>query len=62
MNIRFNSDDDLTLNKTLQFYDMVIFVRAVFYEGSKYYPGFFFNECLHKLAVGVLIIGFIFSS
>ena len=53
MNIRFNSDDDLPLNKTLQFYDMITAVRAVFHEVNKYYPEFFVNECLDKLAVGI---------
>ena len=53
MNIRFNSDDDLPLNKTLQFYDMITVVGAVFHEGNRYYPEFFVNECLDKLAVGI---------
>ena len=41
MKIRFNSDDDLPLNKTLQFYDIIIFARSVFHEGSK---------CINKLS------------
>ena len=35
--IKFNSDDDLPLNKTLELYNMIIVVRAVFHEDKKYY-------------------------
>ena len=37
MKIKFNSDDDLPLNKMLKRYNMVTVVRFVFDEGSKYY-------------------------
>ena len=37
MKIRFNSDDNLLLNKTLELYNMIIFVRSVFDEGNKFY-------------------------
>ena len=35
MKIRLNLDSDLPLNKTSQFYGMIIVVRSVFDEGSK---------------------------
>ena len=38
MKIKFNSDDELPLNKTIEIYSMIIVVRAVFYENNKYYP------------------------
>ena len=41
MKVRFNSDDNLTLNKTLELCNMIIVIRSVFHEGSKYYPQFF---------------------
>ena len=32
MKIEFNSDDDLQLNKKLQFYNVIIVVRSVFHN------------------------------
>ena len=49
MKIRFNSDDDLPVNKTLKLYNMVIAVRSVFHESRKYYLQVFLDECLCKL-------------
>ena len=49
MKIKFNSDHDLTLNKTLELPNMIIVVRSVFYEGNKYYPQVFLEVCLYKL-------------
>ena len=49
MKIKFNSDDDLPLKKTLKLYNMVIVVRSVFHESKKYYPLVFLDECLDKL-------------
>ena len=37
MEIKFNSDDDLPLKKTLELYNMVIIVRSIFHEDKKYY-------------------------
>ena len=41
MNIKFNSDDDLPLNKPLKFHAMTIIIRSVSEEGGKLYPQFF---------------------
>ena len=49
MKIKFNSDDGLPLNKTIEIPSMVIVVRAVFHENNKYYPHVFLDECLYKL-------------
>ena len=49
MKIKFNSDDELSLNKTMEIHSMIIIVRAVFYENNKYYPQFFLDEYLYKL-------------
>ena len=35
MKIKFNLDDDLPLNKTLEIRSMIIVVRAVFHENKK---------------------------
>ena len=47
MKIKFNSDDELRLNKMIKIPVMVMVVGAVFYE--KYYPLVFLDECLYKL-------------
>ena len=38
MKIKFRSDDDLPLKKTLELHNIVIVVGSVFNEGNKYYP------------------------
>ena len=49
MKIKFDSDDELPLNKMMEIRSMIIIVRAVFHENNKYYPQVFFDECLYKL-------------
>ena len=46
MKIKFNSDDDLPLNKMLKLHILTIIVRSVFEEDVKYYPQVFLDECL----------------
>ena len=46
MKIKFNSNDDLTLDKILKLHSLTIVVRSVFQEDNKYYPQFFLDECL----------------
>ena len=43
MKIKFNSDDDLPLNKPLKFRMMTINIRSVFEEDGKLYPHVFFR-------------------
>ena len=38
MKIKFNSDNELLLNKTIEIPKMIMVVRAVFHENNKYYP------------------------
>ena len=47
--IKINSDDDLLLNKILNFCNLIIVVRSVFEEDYKYYLQFFLDECLYEL-------------
>ena len=49
MKIKFNSDDELPLNKMIEVPCMVIVVKAFFHENNKYYPQVFLDECLYKL-------------
>ena len=51
MKIKFNLDDELPLNKTIEIPTMTIVVKAIFYENNKYYPHTFLDECLYKLQV-----------
>ena len=49
MKIKFNSDDDLPLNKPLKVHAMAIIIRSAFEEGSKLYPQVFLDDALYKL-------------
>ena len=49
MKTKFDSDDELPLNKRIETPVMVIVVQAIFYENSKYYPQVFLDECSYKL-------------
>ena len=44
--IKFDSDDELPLNKTIDIPTNTIVVRAIFLENKKYYTQFFLVECL----------------
>ena len=44
---KFNFDDDLPVNKTLELCNIIIVIRSVFHEDSKYYPQVFLDECLY---------------
>ena len=43
MKIKFNSDDNLPLNKPLRFHNMTITIRSVFEEDGKLYLKPFFR-------------------
>ena len=47
--IKFNSDDDLPLNKLLKFHLMTIIIRCVFSEDGKLYPQLFLDDTLYEL-------------
>ena len=49
MRIKFDSDDELLLNKMVEILIETIVVRAVFQENSKYYPQVFLHECLYQV-------------
>ena len=49
MKIKFNSDEDLPLNKILKLHLLTIIVRSVFEEDGKYYRQVFLDECLYKV-------------
>ena len=49
MKIKFNSDEDLPLNKPLKFNEMNIIIRSAFEEDGKLYPQVFLDDALHKV-------------
>ena len=49
MKLKFNSVDNLPLNKILKLHNLVIVVRFVFIENKKYYLQLFLGECLYEL-------------
>ena len=51
MKIKFNSDDDLPLNKPLKFHLMTITIRSVFEEDGKLYPQVFLDDTLYELNI-----------
>ena len=51
MKIKFNSDDDLPLNKLLKFHMVTITIRSVFEEDGKLYPQVFLGDALYELSM-----------
>ena len=51
MKIKFNSDDNLPLNKPLKFHNMTITIRSVFKEDGKLYPKVLLDNTFYELHV-----------
>ena len=51
MKIKFNTDDDLPLNKSLKFRLMTITIRHVFEEDGKLYSQVFLDDTLYELNI-----------
>ena len=49
MKNKFNSDDNLPLNKTLKFHLLTITIRSVIEEDGKIYPEVFLDDNLYEL-------------
>ena len=49
MKIKFNSDDELPLNKTIEIPTIPIVLRGILLENNKYCPQVFIDECLYKI-------------
>ena len=48
MKIKFNSDDNLPLNRILKLHMLTIILRSVFEKDGKYYPQVFLKERLYE--------------
>ena len=51
MKTKFNSDDDLPLNKQLKFHNMVITIRSAFVENGKLCLQLFLDDTLYELNI-----------
>ena len=49
MKIKFDSDNNLPLNKTLKLHNTIIILRSVFEEDGKFYPQIYLDKCLYEL-------------
>ena len=49
--IKFNSDNNLPLNKPLKFHLMTITIRSILDEDDKLYPQLFLDNALYELNV-----------
>ena len=49
MKVKFNSDDNIPLKKTVKLYNMIIAIKSVFHWYNKYYLHVFLEECLYRL-------------
>ena len=50
MKIKFNSDDNLPLNKPSKFHNMTITIKSVFKEDGKLYLQVFLVDALYELS------------
>ena len=51
MKIKFISDDNLPLSKSLKFHNMTITIRSAFKEDGKLYPQVFLDDTLYELHI-----------
>ena len=51
MKIKFNTDDNLLLNKPLKLHLLTIIVRCIFAEDGKFYPQLYLDDCFYELRV-----------
>ena len=49
MKIKFDSDDDLPLNKQLTFSATTIIVRSVFEDDDNFFTQIYLDECLYEI-------------
>ena len=49
MKIKFDSDENLPLNKILNFRILAIIIRNIFEKDSKYCPQIFLDDCLYEM-------------
>ena len=49
MKIKFNTDDNIPLNKIIYFPTTTIIIRSITKKDDKYYPQPFLDDCLYEV-------------
>ena len=49
MKIKFNTDDNIPVNKIIYFPAITIIIRFITKKDDKYYPQFFLDDCLYEV-------------
>ena len=49
MKIKFNTDDNIPLNKIIYFPTITIIIISVTKNDDKYYPQLFLDDCLYEV-------------
>ena len=49
MKIKFNTDDNIPLNKIIYFPTITIITRSATQKDGKYYPQLFLDDCLYEV-------------
>ena len=47
--IKFNTDDDIPLNKMIYFPTVTMIIRCAFEKNGLYYPQVYLNDCLYQI-------------
>ena len=56
MKIKFNTDDNLPLNKPLKLHLLTKTVRCIFESDSKFYPQLYLDDSLYELRVSETLV------
>ena len=48
MKIKFDTGDNLPLNKQLKLHMLTLIVGCIFEEDGKFYPQLYLDDCLHE--------------
>ena len=49
MKIKFNTDDNISLNKHFYFFAITVVITNIFEKDGKYHLQCFLDECLHEV-------------
>ena len=49
MKIKFNTDDNIPLNKIIYFPTINIIIRSITKKDDQYYPQLFLDDCLYEV-------------
>ena len=49
MKIKFNTDDNIPLNKIIYFPTITTIIRYITKKDDKYYPQLFLDDCLYEV-------------